>query len=87
MVRGRIRNFQRYVSRPGEDLLEHGGSKQTRLNVGSIQFFLSYFWQIRDGETWPVYYSNSVNTMGGLNLRHPMDDLAEKYITYKDMEI
>jgi len=46
---------------------------------------MSYFWQIQDRLTWPVYYTNSVNTMIDLNLWQPSEDLADDYIAFKHL--
>lgn len=83
IARSRIKTFQSYVRRIGDDFVEAGGSKQGRPKVGSIPFFLSYFWQIQDRATWPVYYTNSVNTMIDLNLWQPTEELAEDYVAFK----
>jgi hypothetical protein len=82
-ARSRIQAFESYVRRIGDTHVGEGGKKQGRPNPGSIPFFLSYFWQIQDRRTWPVYYTNSVNKMLELNLWQPTEDLAENYITYK----
>jgi hypothetical protein len=50
-----------------------------------VPFFLSYFWQIQDRRTWPVYYTSSVNTMIDLNLWQPTEDLADDYIAFKHL--
>lgn len=44
---------------------------------------MSYFWQIHDRRVWPVYYTNTVNTLSDLNLWQPTEDLAEAYIQFK----
>ncbi len=83
MARSRIRTFASYVRRIGEAHLEGGGTKHGRPKIGSTLFFLSYFWQIQEPQIWPVYYTNSVNTMIDLNLWQPTEDLAENYIEFK----
>lgn len=83
MAKSRIRTFASYVRRIGDAAVEAGASKQSRPKPGSIPFFLSYFWQIQDPAIWPVYYTNSVNTMADLNLWQPVDDIAEDYIAFK----
>jgi hypothetical protein len=85
IARSRIKTFHSYVRRLGEDHVEAGGSKHGRPKAGSIPFFLSYFWQIQDRMTWPVYYTNSVNTMIDLNLWQPTDDLADDYVAFKQL--
>ena len=83
VARSRIKTFASYVRRIGDQHVEGGGTKHGRPKPGSIPFFLSYFWQIQDRFTWPVYYTNGVNTMVDLNLWRPGDDLAENYILFK----
>jgi hypothetical protein len=83
MARSRIKTFASYAKRVGNSHLDGGGSKHARPKVGSVPFFLSYFWQVQDRRTWPVYYTNSVNTMIDLNLWTPSEDLADDYIAYK----
>jgi len=79
----RTRTFASYIRRIGEQHVEAGGTKQGRPQIGSVTFFLSYFWQVQDRETWPVYYTNAVNTLGDLNLWQPSDDPAGDYISFK----
>ena len=64
-------------------LAESGGTKHGRPKLGSVPFFVSNFWQIQEREVWPVFYTNSVNTMIDLNLWQPTDELAGDYLTYK----
>lgn len=78
-----IRTFAAYVTRLGDQHVRSGGSKQGRPKVGSVPFFLSYFWQIQDRLTWPVYYTNTVHTLADLNLWLPTGDTAEDYLEYK----
>lgn len=83
MASSRIRTFTSYVRRISDQYLESGGSKAGRPKIGSIPFFLSYFWQIHDRLIWPVYYTNSVNVMMDLNIWQPSEDLASDYIQFK----
>lgn len=83
LAASRIKTFTSYVKRLGEQFVEGGGTKAGRPKISSVPFFLSYFWQIQDRFTWPVYYTNSVNVMTDLNLWQPSDDLAEDYLAFK----
>ncbi len=85
MASSRIKTFERYVRRIGDELVEAGGSKHGRPKPGSIPFFLSYFWQVQDKDKWPIYYTNSVNTMIDLNLWQPKEDLADDYTQFKQI--
>ncbi len=83
IAKSRIKTFASYATRLGEQHVREGGSKQGRPKVGSVPFFLSYFWQIQDRLTWPVYYTNTVNTLSDLNLWQPTGELGEDYAEYK----
>ena len=83
MAKSRIKTFASYVRRLGDQLVAAGETKHKRPKPNSIPFFLTYFWQLQDRDTWPVYYTNSVNTMSDLNLWQPSGDLANDYIRFK----
>jgi hypothetical protein len=82
----RIKTFSSYVKRLGEQFVEAGGSLHGRPKVGSIPFFLSYFWQIQNPKTWPVFYTNSVQVVTSINLWQPADDIAVDYLSFKHLE-
>lgn len=77
-----IREFASYINKLGNDLVENGGSKHGKPKIGSIPFFLSYFWQIQDNRTWPIYYTHDTQALEDLDLWRKSDDLAENYITF-----
>jgi hypothetical protein len=87
MAKSRIRNFASYVRRVGDALVESGGSKHARPKLSSIPFFLSYFWQIQDASRWAVYFTNSVQVLGDLNLFQPTEDMAESYVDYLELHV
>jgi hypothetical protein len=79
----RIKTFASYVQRLGEQWVSAGNTRHGCPKAGSIPFFLSYFWQIQNRDTWPVYYTSGVNAMVDLNLWQPSGDLADDYVAYK----
>jgi len=79
----RLKTFASYVRRLGEQWVEAGHTRHGMPKMGSIPFFVSYFWQIQEREIWPVYYTNSVQMMTDLNLWQPSGDLSEDYLTFK----
>lgn len=81
----RIKNFTSYVKRLGDQWSESGNSRYGSPKVSSIPFFLSYFWHIQDRDTWPVYYTNSVQVMTDLNLWQSTGDLAQDYLAFKNI--
>ena len=81
----RMKTFAGYVRRVGDQWADAGNRRYGCPKVGSVPFFLSYFWHIQDRETWPVYYTNTVNTMTDLNLWESSGNLAEDYLSFKDV--
>jgi hypothetical protein len=81
----RIRAFLSYIKRLGEQWVGGGNTRHGAPKMGSVPFFLSYFWQIQDRDVWPVYYTNGVNTMTDLNIWQPSEDVAEDYLAFKRM--
>ncbi|MCK5387638.1 MAG: hypothetical protein KAJ39_10635, partial [Gammaproteobacteria bacterium] len=81
----RIKNFASYVKRLGEQWVDAGNSRYGTPKVGSIPFFLSYFWHIQDRDEWPIFYTNSVQTMTDLNLWQPSGDSAQDYLKFKNI--
>jgi hypothetical protein len=79
----RIKTFTSYVKRISEDWVEAGNGKRGCPKVSSIPFFLSYFWQIQDPSLWPIYYTNSVQTMNDLNLWTETGDMGADYLAFK----
>jgi hypothetical protein len=84
-ARGRIGRFASYVRHIGDAHVGAGGGKQGRPKMGSIPFFLSYFWQVQDRGTWPIYYTNAVKTIRKLGVWQPAGDLADDYIAFKHL--
>lgn len=85
-ARERLTRFVTYVTRIGDEHIEGGGSKHRRPKVSSVPYFVSYFWQVQDPDGWPIYYTNSVNGMADANLWQPSQDLAESYITFRQVQ-
>ncbi len=79
----RIKTFESYVRRLGDEWVNAGNTRYGCPKVSSIPFFLSYFWQIQDRDEWPVYYTNSVQVMSDLNIWQPSGDLAQNYLAFK----
>ena len=82
-ARSRIRTLISYVKRISEQHLEAGGTKHECPRLGSVPYFLSFFWQIQARDVWPVYYTSSVRSLEHWNLWQTTDDPAEDYVAYK----
>lgn len=50
--------------------------------VGSVPFFLSYFWQILDPHTYPVYYTSMVGVLQEYNLWAPSPEVKDSYLSF-----
>lgn len=82
----RIQAFTNYVKRIGQQHLETGGTAREKPKPGSAPFFLSYFWQIQDHVTWPIYYTKSISVMNDLGLWRSSDDPSLDYVRFKDLQ-
>lgn len=80
-----IKTFSSYVKRLGDLWVDAGNTRYGCPKIGSIPFFLSYFWQVQDRDTYPVYYTSSVQAMTDLNLWQSSGDLAQDYLTFKQI--
>ena len=79
----RLKTFASYIKRLGLEWVDAGNDSRGCPKISSIPFFLSYFWQVQDHHTWPVYYTNSVETMKDLNLWEEPGDLGDAYVKFK----
>lgn len=53
----RIKTFSSYVNRIRNHHVEGGGDARGGPKLGSVPFFMSYFWQVQNHNVWPVYYT------------------------------
>ena len=79
----RIKTFYSYVNRLREQWIDAGNAKHGAPKIGSILFFLSYFWQVQEREVWPVYYTNTVNILKDLNIWYESGNMPEDYLCFK----
>jgi hypothetical protein len=85
MAVSRIKTFDSYIKRISQEWVDAGNDSRGCPKPSSIPFFLSYFWQVQDYTVWPVYYTNSVQTMKDLNLWEESGNLGDDYIAFKDL--
>ncbi|WP_136515936.1 restriction endonuclease FokI C-terminal domain-containing protein [Geomonas edaphica] len=85
LASSRIKTFASYVKRLGEAWVSAGNTKYGAPKIGSIPFFLSYFWQVQNRQLWPTYYTTSVQALTDLNLWQPTDDIASDYVAFKKL--
>jgi hypothetical protein len=85
-ARSRLRTFASFVKSVGELHVESGGTKHQRPKIGSVPFFVSYFWQVQDLKTWPVFYTATERAFSDLNLWQQPEDAGEAYVHFKQMQ-
>jgi hypothetical protein len=80
LARVKIQNFVSHVKRHGAQLNEDGSP-----DPASIPYFLSWFWQCQDRDTWPICNSACVTVMLRLKLLRTTDDFADDYVVLKQI--
>lgn len=80
LARVKIQEFVSHVKRHGAQLADEGSP-----NPASIPYFLSWFWQCQDRDTWPVYHPACVTGMLRLKLWQTTEDFAEDYVVFKQI--
>jgi hypothetical protein len=68
-----------------KDLAVHVTDGRGAPKVGSICFFLSYFWQIQSPEVYPVYYTSMTSVLQEYNLWAPTDDVGANYESFFEL--
>ena len=81
----RIKTFDSYIKRISQHWIDVGNDPRGCPKSSSIPFLLSYFWQVQDASIWPIYFTNSVQTMKDLNLWEESGNLGEDYVTFKQI--
>jgi len=73
-----IKTFARFTKELGQFSADARGAPK----VGSIPYFLSYFWQIQKHEEFPVYYASMVNALSNLDIWSPSGEVDEDYVEF-----
>ena len=74
----KIKTFAGFAKELGQYSADARGAPK----VGSIPFFLSYFWQIQQSEKFPVYYTSMVNALDELDIWLPSGEVDEDYTSF-----
>ena len=74
----KLRKFRAYVVCVRE-------TQNKGLYLWSVPFFVSYFWQIRKPNIWPIYFPNSVRAIErmNMNLWHKTGVVDQDYLSFK----
>ncbi|MBI3912827.1 MAG: hypothetical protein HY327_01330 [Chloroflexi bacterium] len=76
-----IKTFESFT----RDLGQYSTDRRGAPKVGSIPFFLSYFWQIQQPEKYPIYYTSMVNALSELDIWLPSGDIADDYVAFYEL--
>lgn len=86
-AREKIRSLEGFVER----LRNEADDLRKAPSPGSIPYFISYFWQLRDPDSYPIYYTSMVNALSDLAIWEPKEDLADSYAEFwklnEEMEV
>ena len=77
-ARDKLSRFISHAKRHGAALGADGAP-----DAASISYFLSWFWQVQDRDTWPVQHPDCVAGMTKLKLFVATVDLAEDYVVFR----
>ena len=65
-----------------KSLAEYANDPRGAPKIGSINFFLSYFWQIQSPQVYPVYYTSMINVLQEYNLWSPSETISASYASF-----
>lgn len=54
-------------------------------SAGFIPYFVSYFWQLQEPDTYPIYYKSIRRVFSDLAIWEPSGDLAEDYVAFWEL--
>ena len=80
-ARSIIKAFESYT----KDLGKNSEDRRAAPKVGSILFFLSYFWQIQQPDKYPIFYSSMVNVLSDLDIWSPSGEVTDDYVTFYEL--
>lgn len=77
-ARSRLQQFVEYVNRL-RSTLDEGDSAPA---VGYVPYFVSYFWQLQEPDTYPIYYSSMRDALADLDIWTPSGEHPDDYIEF-----
>lgn len=78
----RIEEFSIFVSSLAKYCVDLRGAPK----VGSIPYFLSYFWQIQEPDNYPIYYSSMIHSLRDVDIWNPSGNVSEDYFSFFHLE-
>ena len=76
-----IVKFERFTKSLGKYSADARGAPK----VGSIPFFISYFWQMQQPDKYPMYYSSMINVLRDLDVWSPSRNVSEDYVSFYEL--
>ena len=76
-----IRQLEEYVKK----LKGRAEDPNSAPSVGFIPYFISYFWQLQEPDTYPIYYKSIRRTMSDLAIWEPSGNIAEDYLEFWEL--
>ncbi|ODR80030.1 hypothetical protein BG842_02900 [Haladaptatus sp. W1] len=80
-VAEQIKQLGEYV----EQLKIRAEDRNSVPSPGYIPYFVSYFWQLQNPNTYPIYYTSIRRAMSDLAIWEPSGDLAEDYLEFWEL--
>lgn len=68
-----------------DSLSKYVSDKKTAPRTGSINFFISYFWQLQGHNKWPIFYKSMVDVFQDLDLWTPSWDYPKDYEEFYEL--
>jgi hypothetical protein len=80
-ARNMIRSFAKFA----REMAQYSADPRGAPKIGSIPFFLSYFWQIQQPEKFPIYYSSMVKALVDLDIWSPGGEVEDDYGAFYEL--
>jgi 5-methylcytosine-specific restriction protein B len=80
-ARSRLQHLIEYVNQLRAALDE----SQSAPAVGHVPYFVSYFWQLHDPDTYPIYYSSMRDALANLEIWTPSGDHPSDYAEFWEL--
>ncbi|MFC7027852.1 hypothetical protein ACFQH8_10855 [Halomicroarcula sp. GCM10025710] len=75
-----------------QDLVEYVNQLRSALDegqsapaVGHVPYFVSYFWQLHDPDTYPIYYTSMRDALANLEIWTPSGDHPNDYVEFWEL--
>lgn len=80
--RRKFEAFHEFVAEAQETAKNRGAAKP---RFGYVPFFLSFFWEAAERETWPIYYPMTRKVLAERGLWEESGSMADRYLRFRDV--